>query len=306
MRVAASLLLVLASACGRFGFASSDADGGASGDGSDAMPLGNFNQPVVIAEVSDPLTDDDPSITGDGLELYFASERGGSATGYADIYVATRTTIFDPWSAPMPVAQLNSTDEDQSPGITADGLTIYFSSRRPTALISGGSANTWVSTRPDRTSPWSTPQLVFEVSSTFDEFEPQPDASNTHLVFYRQINSTDRDIFISTRTTSVMPWATPVPIPEINTMGIERSPFLTADGLTIWFSSDRASGTAGSNDIYVATRTSPDTVFGTPAPENELNSPQDDDDPSLSADSRIIVFTRATPTNGYEIYEARR
>jgi Tol biopolymer transport system component len=302
VRLAASLFLFSA-ACGRLQFADLDAS---SGDAllSDAE-LPHFNMPLVIAELSDPLTDDDPTLTGDGLELYFASERGGAATGYADIYVSTRATTFSSWSAPMPVVELNSTDEDQSPGITPDGLTMYFSSRRPTAASPGGSSNTWVATRPTRASAWSVPQLVLEVSSTMEEFEPQPDAANMRLVFYRQVGTTDRDLFIATRESPTLPWDPPFAMTDVNTTSIERSPFLSSDGQTIWFSSDRVSGTSGVNDIFTATRIIQNESFGVATPETELNTPFDDDDPSLSADNRIIVFT-SNATGNYEIYEARR
>lgn len=299
MRSAACLLFVSA-ACGRLEFASVDASDSLQ---PDAM-LPRFNAPVLLVELSDPGTDDDPTITGDGLEVYFASERGGAATGYADVYVSKRATAFSAWSAPTPVAELNSTDEDQSPGITADGLTIYFSSRRPTPFITGGSSNTWMSTRPDRASPWSTPSLVLEVSSTAEEFEPQPDATNTHLVFYRVVG-TDRDLFMASRESTSAPWSAPAPITEVNTTGYERSPFLSPGGSTLWFSSDRESGMAGVTDIFVATRPSTSDAFGTPMVESELNSAADDDDPSLSSDGRILVFT-SNVTGNYEIYEARR
>jgi Tol biopolymer transport system component len=302
MRLAASLLLFSA-ACGRLEFATLDASTG-DGRATDAE-LPNFNVPVLIAEVSDPLTDDDPTITGDGLELYFASERGGAATGYADIYVSTRVTTFSAWTAPVPVVELNSTDEDQSPGITPDGLTMYFSSRRPTASIPGGSSNTWISTRPNRTTPWSAPQLVLEVSSTMEEFEPQPDTTNTRLVFYRQVGATDRDLFIANRESTTLAWDTPTPMADVNTTAIERSPFLSADNQAIWFSSDRESLTSGVNDIFIATRMMPSESFGVAVAQTELNTPFDDDDPCLSADGRIIVFT-SNATGNYEIYEARR
>jgi hypothetical protein len=308
VRIAASLFCISAAAlfmcaCGRFEFAViDDARIDASGD---ALPSGPFGAPQQVIALSHPLTDDDPTITGDGLELYFTSERGGAATGYADVYVTTRASLASGWSAPTPVIELNSTDEDQSPGITPDGLTIYFSSRRP-SLIGGMSANTWVSTRPDRASPWAAPALVQEVSTTFDEFEPQPDATNTHLVFYRLIDATNREIFVATRQSAALPWGTPVLIAEINTPGIERAAFLAADGLAIWFSSDRMSTTGpGINDLYIATRAMPDEPYGTPTFIAELNTSADDDDPCLSADARIIVFT-SNVTGDYEVYEARR
>lgn len=302
MRFAASLL-VFSAACGRLEFGHVDAWPGDGLSGDAELP--HFNTPVLVSEVSDPLTDDDPTITGDGLELYFASERGGAATGYADIYVTTRATTFSSWSAPVPVVELNSTDEDQSPGITLDGLTLYFSSRRPTSMIAGGSSNTWIATRPDRTTPWSAPQLVLEVSSTMEEFEPQPDATNTSLVFYRQVGSTDRDLFIANRENTTLPWDAPAPMADVNTTAIERSPFLWGDKQAIWFSSDRASGTSGVDDIFMATRVMTNESFDVALPQTELNTAFDDDDPSLSADGRIIVFT-SNATGNYEIYEARR
>jgi Tol biopolymer transport system component len=146
---------------------------------------------------------------------------------------------------------------------------------------------------------------VVEVSSTMEDFEPQPDAANTSLVFYRQVGTTDRDLFIASRENTTLPWGTAAPMADVNTTGIERSPFLSAGTKTLWFSSDRASGTSGVDDIFMATRVMTNESFDVALPQTELNTAFDDDDPSLSADGRIIVFT-SNATGNYEIYEARR
>lgn len=285
-------LFVVVAACGRVGF---DGHADASFDGSIG---GAFSAPSLVSGVSDPLTDDDPTATGDALELFWASERGGAATGYADIYTVTRASLNDAWSAPMPVTELNSTSEDQSPGITADGLTIYFSSRRP----NGAGSNIWTSTRASRGATWSTPTMVAELSSAAEEFEPQPDASNTTLVLYRQLSMTDTDIFIATRASPADAWNTPVAITELNTTALEKSPFLVADGLTLYYSS--TFGTT-SSDIYVATRSSTTTPFSPGVPLTEVNGAAFDDDPWLSTDGRVMFFASDRSGN-FEIYEARR
>src|SRR4051794_33446200 len=51
------------------------------------------------------------------------------------------------------------------------------------------------------------------------------------------------------------PFGAPVALDEINTVGYEIWPSLTADELTVYFQSNRGgSGSVGGQDIYVATR----------------------------------------------------
>jgi len=55
------MLLVVASACGRYQFGQLD-------DAAADTPLGDFGAPQRIPALSDPLTDDDPTATADALE----------------------------------------------------------------------------------------------------------------------------------------------------------------------------------------------------------------------------------------------
>jgi Tol biopolymer transport system component len=73
--------------------------------------------------------DSAPGISADGLSLYFSSTRSG---GRADLWVTTRATFSDPWDPPVVLGStINSADTDDSPSISRDGLTLYFSSYRP-------------------------------------------------------------------------------------------------------------------------------------------------------------------------------
>jgi hypothetical protein len=286
----------LACACGRVAF-EPFADGGAD------AALGMFGTAQPIGALSHPLTDDDPTATGDALELYFASERIGAAGGYADLYVSTRASRSDPWGAPMNVLELNSASEDQSPGVSADGLTIYFSSRRASPL-GGSSSNLGVATRASRSDVWGTPSFVAELSTAMDEFEPQPDETGLRLVLYRQLDATNRDIFESTRASPSDPWSTPAPYPAIDGPTDERSPCLRAAGRELWYASDHDSGTPNIHDIYVATRasTGEDFPLGTAV---ELNTSSGDGDPWISPDGRVILFASDRDGNP-ELFEAQR
>jgi Tol biopolymer transport system component len=88
--------------------------------------------------VNSPAHDRHPSISADGRALFFSSDRPG---GYGDdsvpvdkqdIWVTMRATKNDDWGTPMNLGPMvNTSASDQAPSISADGQTLYFSSRRP-------------------------------------------------------------------------------------------------------------------------------------------------------------------------------
>lgn len=109
---------------------------------NDGAPLGPA---VLVSELSDPTgADQKVSVRVDGLELFLSSTRPGTFGGF-DIWVFTRQSVNDPWSAPAhPDAPLNTPDIDSQPSLSRDGRTLIFTSTRP-----GGSGvqDLWMSTR---------------------------------------------------------------------------------------------------------------------------------------------------------------
>ena len=98
-----------------------------------------------------------PSISSDGLELYFCAwttnARPGS--GSSDIWVTSRSSLSDPWAEPMNLgAPVNSSSFEGEQDISADGLCLVFSGDRP-----GGSGawDLWVATRRTKEDPWGDP-----------------------------------------------------------------------------------------------------------------------------------------------------
>ncbi len=102
--------------------------------------------PVVpVAELNTPVLDVGTSVRGDGREVVFWSERLGGA-GRADIWVATRHSVADSWSAPRSLEGISTPGGDLTPGLSFDGRTLVFSAA-PNARPSLGFQDLWMSVR---------------------------------------------------------------------------------------------------------------------------------------------------------------
>jgi len=105
----------------------------ANGSGNDIMISelqsdGTFGPATLVAGINSPASEQRASIRYDGLELFFFSNRDGNN----DIWVTTRSSVDDPWSAPVKLGeQINTAADEAHPHISADGLTLFFSSTRP-------------------------------------------------------------------------------------------------------------------------------------------------------------------------------
>jgi Tol biopolymer transport system component len=100
------------------------------------------------------------------------------------------------------------------------------------------------------------------------------------------------------------PFGTPVPVAGVNVTGSYDSTFVpTLDELTAYFYSDRA--VAGDYDIYRATR--PDlTSAWTVTHISELASTNEEKEPSISPDGKVLAFTsnRAPNVGGDDLWYA--
>jgi len=107
---------------------------------------GSFGPAVLVLELSGLGNTRRPSIRHDGLEIFFGSERPGIPNSQ-DLWVATRKTVFDAWSAPVNLGSpLNSELVDVQPYISSDRQTLFFASNRP----NGGPTDLYMSSRTKR------------------------------------------------------------------------------------------------------------------------------------------------------------
>lgn len=261
--------------------------------------LGAFGAPTPVVALASTSLDDDPTMTADGLELYFNSNRTGGAGGN-DIWLATRASRSDAWAAPTPVAEVNTTLSETTPGVSADGLSLYFASTRVEGL---GATDIYVAMRASRTDPWSAPVLVTELCTTASEHGVQPSASELAIVFNSNRDGATQ-LYIATRTSVTEPWGMPRALPELAS-GDEADPSIAALERVMLFHSSTRSAGVGAAELYLARRADPTLPFEAPVPITELNSPTSDSDGWISEDLRYILFT-SDRSGVSQIYEASR
>ncbi|MCP4261397.1 MAG: hypothetical protein GY774_28430 [Planctomycetes bacterium] len=184
-----------------------------------------------------------PSITEDGLELYFVVVNRPGGFGSFDIWVSKRQTIQDEWKSAVNLGQgINSGSQETSQCISPDGLELYFSSNR-----SGGHGrlDLYMATRRTREGPWDKPvNLGPTVNSSYDEFRPQISSDGLSLFFsdndwgnpVRPEGQGQADIWVTTRDSRQAEWGEPVNLgPLVNSSQHDVAPSLSADGLSLLF-----------------------------------------------------------------------
>lgn len=288
-------------ACSTIGPGSGD-DGDAPADaaagGPDGEPaLSPFAEPRLIEALSDPdANDDDPTVTGDLLELFFNSNRSGNS----ELWVSVRESVDQPWGDPQPVegAGINTTSNETAPEVSTDGLTLYFSSNRTGGL---GSQDIFVTTRDNRDAAWKQPMRVPEINSTVADYSPVEDDAGLAIYFYSSRAGGDQDLFVATRASRDDLWREPMEVTELNSADNDADPFVSGDGLTLYF----GSGAPNLLDVYVARRLDRDGSFE-PADEiDELNSDANETDAWVSPAGRYLVLT-SNRSGDNEIYETDR
>jgi len=97
---------------------------------------GSWAVPKRLREpINGPKGEFSPSISNDGLSLYFGSMRKGNI-GLVDIWVSRRSSVSAPWGQPRNLGpDVNSASSlTLAPFITGNGMALYFMSTRPGGL----------------------------------------------------------------------------------------------------------------------------------------------------------------------------
>jgi len=204
---------------------------------------------------------------------------------------------------------VNSSSHEEGPYIPPDGLSLYFSSTR-----SGGHGDydLWVSKRPTIDDDWASPiNLGSEINSSAGEYEPYISSDGLDLYFYsnRSGGYGSYDLWVATRQNVQDQWSAPKNVGSpINSSRGENDPVISADGLEIYFDSNRSGGSGGW-DIYVGKRQTIGRDWQNPVNLGPMvNSPADDTPGSITADG-LMLFLYSARSGGYggrDIWVTRR
>ena len=217
--------------------------------------------------VNSPLTDNIPSLSRDGHLMFFNSNRPGGF-GDVDLWVAFRDHVHDDfaWQAPFNLGQgVNSAGFDAGAGYFENddgGTPLLFFGRGASQATQETTTDFFVSElQADRT--FGSARLIPELSSPTGDQRPIIRFDGLEIFFTSNrpgstpdaLGALTRDIWVATRNSVHDHWSTPVPLgPAINTGFAEVQAYLSAEGETLFFSSDRPGGCGGS-DLYMSTRT---------------------------------------------------
>jgi hypothetical protein len=256
----------------------------------------HFGTPQPLTELDPQYDSENPTLTGDLLELYFTGNRGGKSS---DVFVARRAARAAAFDAPALVSEVSTPSFESSSAIALDGLTLWFASERAGGQ---GGLDIWVSTRTARDATWSAP-VNLPVLSSPEKDVPRPPGQHGLVMPL----GSERDSpglyrsYLATRAGPDAPFGAPQPIPELEfTDRTAVDGFLTDDGLSLFYSSGPADG---KGDLYVARRRSTSEPFTVFQPLDDLNTDADDRDPWLSPDGTVMFFSSDRAGGPLNIYQ---
>jgi hypothetical protein len=147
----------------------------------------------------------------------------------------------------------------------------------------------------------------FSAPSPLEDFPGSDDASFTADSLEAYLDANDRSrIHVATRASPDDPWGEPIPLDAVGDDANGRTPWITPDGLQLYFAADRMGG-AGASDIWWIERADRESPWGEAQPVSNVNSPLEEFAPSVSSDGLQLVLTRANiGLGGQELWLAHR
>lgn len=259
-------------------------DSGALDAGEGPAPFcTSFTTPVRADEIGSPFDEWGPTLSPDGLTLYFSSDRRGNR----DIYMARRPARGSPFGPPLPVEALNSAAVEDDPSISHDGLALCFTSQR-------GPSGLWVSQRSDVSAPWGAP-VPFGIEGMWGGCELTIEPNEVFFTVYSMMPT----LHWSRRSSAGDPWQAPMSLALSPEGDFEGYAGISPDGLTALFIGP---GPGTTPDIWYATRPALGTAFTPVAQVPALSSTRYDTDPEPSWDGTEVWLASNRDGTNFEIY----
>jgi hypothetical protein len=197
-------------------------------------------QPRVVAELNTEERETGIALSGDGLSIWWSSDRPGGAGGL-DVYTARREGRDAAWSDVERVAELSSSSDDLISRVD-DALRVALLARRDS---DDDDYDLFVARRSRQDEPWQAPEPLAELNSDEGETDAFLLSGEREIVFTRQ-----RDLVLARRESSQLPFGRAEPLAELNSEDDDRDAWVAPAFDYVIFASDRT----GSYALYEAVR----------------------------------------------------
>jgi hypothetical protein len=284
-----------------------------------AVPLSSFansewSAPVNLgAPINTAFNEQGPTLSNDGLSLYFGSDRPGGF-GAVDIWVSRRACEDCSWEEPVNLGPVvNTSAPETGPGLSVDGHLLFFRSIRESGR---GLGDIYVSRRanPKDDFGWAPPVgLGPDVNTAAEEagaeYLQSAEDGPANLYFNRAPPGGTADLYTAPITREGETRGPAVLVSELShPTGTDQGPTVRTDGREIFFFSTRP-GSSGGLDLWTSTRRSVHHAWAAPVnPGAPLNSTGFEQQPSLSDQGRTLVFAsnRSGSLGGTDIWISTR
>jgi outer membrane protein OmpA-like peptidoglycan-associated protein len=157
---------------------------------------GDWTAPKALdGNINSKAFESDAFITPDGLTIYFSTGKF-SEDGTLDLYTSTRTSTGSDWGTPKSLgANINTKYDDDSPYLSKDGKTLYFSSRGHNTM---GGYDIFKSEYDEAGRKWGPAiNMGYPVNTPDDDsyYRLSPDGSYAYLSSYRIGGYGEKDIY---------------------------------------------------------------------------------------------------------------
>jgi hypothetical protein len=218
------------------------------------------------------------------------SNAGGSAgvagaNGGTGGAAGATSCSFGPFSTPQVITGLGRSGALYGPSLSGNGLVLAFSES-----IDDDPEDIFLAQRDDRDSPFglAVPATGVNTSDAEGTAFVSGDALTLYFFSDRNDGAGGRDIYRATRESLLDDFGDVDPIDGINGGSDDHMPWLSPDGLDLFFSSSRGSGS--DNNLWHAQRAGILDGFETPEEVPGMNTSERDTSPTLTADQRILFF----------------
>jgi hypothetical protein len=201
--------------------------------------------------------------------------------------------LAKPFGAPVPIAELNTSDQDIVADVSPDELTIFVVTNHAVPGV-----QLFYATRSAKTAAWGPLTLLFP-SGNWANLAVAVNGTTAIVSSDRSGNS---ELYVATRPTPLAQFGPLTPTFGASSTGAEEGPRWGADGKTFYFDSTRD----GSRDIFVSTLVN--GKFSDVTPLKTINTPGVEGVPVLTADelSMYFVSDRAPAAGPGDIFVATR